>query len=283
MVKKRIAFLNLLLILCTIVSAQELKVKSFERVMGDLRGSTEVRLDKNEDPCAVVRVSVADIKNFTFESSHIIGDVTYLPGEAVVYLAYTAKSLTIKSDKFGVMKYQFPERLDQKASYKLTLRLELSEEQKRRTLVMPVFGLDKAFSYGVMVGVVKKYGPYLKAKYDFKNNSTDLECMDDGYNEAGNEVWFTGKKKNTRMSVTAGALMRVTLPLYVYAGAGYGYRTLAWETIDGKWAKNKDHSYNGLEFETGVVYRYTNYAVSAGIQTNQFKFWELNIGVGIMF
>ncbi len=282
MVKKKLLWLNLLLMVCAIASAQELKVKSFERLDRDLMARTNERLDLNDVPCAIVRMSVADAKNFTFEGN-IIGDVIYNPGEAIVYMTARSRNVTIKSDKFGILKFEFPERLEKQVVYKLSMRVELSEDQKRRTLVMPVFGFDKAFSYGVMVGLVKKYGPYVKAKYDFKDNSTDLECTNDGFNEAGNEVWFTGQKKNTRMSLTAGAMMRVALPLYVFAGAGYGYKTLAWETVDGNWAKNKENSYSGLEFETGLVYRYTNYAVSAGVQTNQFKFWEFNIGVGIMF
>ena len=282
MKKRKIILLILLLILCAVLNAQELKVKSFEKLERDLMARTNERLDLNDVPCAIVRMSVAEAKSFTFEGN-IIGDVIYRPGEAIVYMTARSRNVTIKSDKFGILKYEFPERLEKQTVYKLSMKLELSEEQKRRTLVMPVFGLNKAFSYGVMVGLVKKYGPYIKAKYDFKSNSTSLTCTDDGYNQAGNEVWFTGQKKNTRMSITAGAMMRVILPLYVYAGTGYGYRTLAWETVDGKWAKSKEHSYNGLEFETGLVYRYTNYAISAGIQTNQFKYWEANIGIGIMF
>lgn len=280
--KKKLLWLNLLLFFSIVANAQELKVKSFERLDRDLMARTNERRDLNDEPCAIVRMSVANAKDFTFEGN-VIGDVIYRPGEAIVYMTARSRNVTIKSDKFGILKYDFPERLEKQVVYKLSMNLELSEDQKKRTLVMPVFGLNKAFSYGVMVGVVKKYGPYLKAKYDFKNNSTDLECTNDGFDSTGNEIWFTGQKKNTRMSVTAGAMMRVALPLYVFAGTGYGYRTLAWETIDGKWAKNEKYSYNGLEFETGLVYRYTNYAVSAGIQTNQFKYWEFNLGIGIMF
>lgn len=282
MLKKKLFCLNLLFLFCSFIYAQDLKVKSFERLDRDLMARTNERLDLNDVPCAIVRVSVANAKDFVFEGN-VIGDVIYRPGEAIVYMTDRSRNVTIKSDKFGSLKFDFPERLQKQVVYKLNLKLELSEEQKKRTLVMPVFGLDKGFSYGVMVGVVRKFGPYIKAKYDFKNNSTDLNCTNEGLNEAGQEVWFSGRKKHTRMSVTAGGIMRIALPLYVYAGAGYGYRTLAWETVEGNWAKNLNNSYDGFEFETGLVYRYTNYAISAGIQTNQFKFCELNVGVGIMF
>ena len=276
---------GLLLGMFASLQAQELQT-SFKKLERDLYARTHERLDLNDVPCAVLRVSVPDAKEFSF-LGNIIGDVIYLPGEAIIYMTDKSRKIHISSDKFGILDFEFPERLQKQVVYKLTLKIVLSEDQKRRTLVMPVVGVNRNPSFGVMLGVVKKFGPYLKAKYDFKSNSTDLECNDmgivQGSEQAGSEVWFTGHTKNTRMSLTAGGMMRLSKPLYVYAGTGYGYKTLAWETVDGAWAKNTERSYKGLEFETGVIYRYTNYAVSLGIQTNQFKFWEVNLGIGIMF
>ena len=285
MIRKALMLCGLLLGLSTGLQAQELQT-SFERLEKDLYARTHERLDLNDVPCAVLRVSVPDAKEFTF-SGNIIGDVIYLPGEAIVYMTAKSRKIHISSDKFGILDFEFPERLQKQVVYKLTLKIILSEEQKRRTLVMPVMGVNKTPSFGVMVGVVKKFGPYFKAKYDFKDNSTDLECNNEGIVQggevAGSEAWFTGRTKNTRMSLTVGGMMRLAMPLYAYAGTGYGYKTLAWETVDGAWAKNNQNSYKGLEFETGVIYRHTNYAASLGIQTNQFKFWEVNLGIGIMF
>jgi hypothetical protein len=78
-------------------------------------------------------------------------------------------------------------------------------------------------------------------------------------------------------------LYRLSLPLYLYAGAGYGYKKLAWETAEGSWAENTDKTYTGAEAELGLILRSKNFAVSAGVQSNSFKYIEATIGVGIMF
>ena len=75
--------------------------------------------------------------------------------------------------------------------------------------------------------------------------------------------------------------------LYAYVGGGYGTRTLAWQMYgsdgDYQYAKVVPSSFSGIEAETGVVVRLGGVVLSAGAQTNSFKFWEANIGVGVMF
>ena len=52
---------------------------------------------------------------------------------------------------------------------------------------------------------------------------------------------------------------------------------------DGAWAKNTDKSYSGYEAELGGIYGLKNFSLTAGVQTNQFKYWESTLGFGIMF
>jgi opacity protein-like surface antigen len=258
--------------------AQEVKVSAFQRMDRDLLARTQERLDLNDVPCAIVRISVPDVKAYTFEGN-VIGNVIYKPGEAIVYMTQGTRSITIKSDKFGSLRYEFPQKLEKQVVYKMVLHLVQSEENKIRTLVMPVAGLGEATSFGAMIGVVKKYGFYVKAKTNLKSQSTDLECDGDGLAADGTP----GEKTTSRLAVTAGLLYRASLPLYLYAGAGYGYKKLAWETADGTWAENTDKTYTGVEAELGLILRAKNFAVSAGIQSNSFKYMEATIGVGIMF
>ena len=42
-------------------------------------------------------------------------------------------------------------------------------------------------------------------------------------------------------------------PVRLYAGAGYGLRTLCWKDADGAWARVSDRSVHGLAFDTGLV------------------------------
>ena len=51
------------------IHSQELKVVAFQRMDRDLLARTQERLDLNDVPCAIVRVSVANAKEFTFEGN----------------------------------------------------------------------------------------------------------------------------------------------------------------------------------------------------------------------
>lgn len=281
--KNRILWCGLLCLLSVMLRAQELQVSSFEVLEKDLMARTNERLDLNDEPCAVLRVSVADAKSFRF-AGNIIGDVIYHPGEAIVYLTGRSRKVQISSDKFGVLEYEFPARLQQRVVYRLTLNLVVPESKKTRTLVMPVAGIGKAPSYGIMLGIVRRWGGYVKVKYSFTGQSTDLSCDDDGIVEGtSDKAWFTGEKEASRFAVTAGGMLRMALPLYLYAGVGYGYKKLAWEMVDNRWAEASQHSYTGLESEIGLIYRMKNFAISCGVQDNRFKYWEANVGIAIMF
>ena len=291
MKNQRLLLLGFFLLLCAgFVQAQELKVSAFQRMDRDLLARTQERLDLNDEPCAIVRVSVANAKNYTFEGN-VIGDVIYKPGEAIVYMTQGSRNITIKSDMFGSLKYEFTQKLEKQVVYKLVLKLETPDSKKTRTMVMPVMGVGSTMSYGLMVGVVRKFGWYLKAKYDFKSQETEAECTNLGTNTQGTPMWFTGETASSRLAVTTGMMYRLAKPLYMYLGAGYGYKKLAWEYIaEGEsgtntdtWAENTDETYSGIEADLGLVLRAGNFAISAGVQSNSFKYFEATVGIGIMF
>ena len=289
MKNQRFFLFGFFLLLCIgMLHAQELKVSAFQRMDRDLLARTQERLDLNEVPCAIVRVSIPDAKSYTFEGN-VIGDVIYKPGEAIVYMTHGSRNITIKSDKFGSMKYEFTQKLEKRVVYKLALRLDEAGVNKTRTMVMPVVGIGESYSYGLMVAVVKKFGWYLKAKYDFKSQSTTTECTSDGNNLSGVPLWFTGNTAVSRLAITTGGMIRLAKPLYLYLGAGYGYKKTAWEMSEGiyggegNWAENTDETFKGVEVDLGLVLRLKNIALTAGAQSNQFKYYEATVGLGIMF
>lgn len=278
-----ILLLLFLLLPAEIAQAQELQVKDFKKLERDLIARTHERLDRNDEPCAVVRVSVAKAEKYTFKGN-VIGDVTYSAGEALVYMSKGSRRIVIQSGEFGTQTYEFPERLEKSVAYRLELQLVLSEDQKIRTLVMPVAGISNSCSYGIMIGVVKKTGAYLKVKYNFRNLNAAYECDDNGLIAGtSNPSWFTGDSKTSRFAITAGVLQRVRKPLYLYAGVGYGYKKVGWELEGSEWAESTEKSCKGVESEVGGIYRLKNIALSLGVQNNSFKHWEATVGVGIMF
>lgn len=283
---KRISLLiGLLACLLTSVKAQELQIVGFEKLDRDLYARTHQRLDLNEEPCAVVRVSVANADEYTFQGNIISDGVVYNPGEAIVYMTKGARNITILSDRFGMLKFDFPERLEKNVTYKLELKLILPEDQQRRTLVMGEAAFHPSqTSFGVMVGIVAKHGAYLRIRSDLGSTSTEGECDDTGYLSTGELPYYKeGATAKSRLSITGGYMCRFFKPLYGYVGAGYGQRTLAWETIDGQFIKNTDHSASGVAAEIGLIGKLKNFALSAGCQTVNFKYMEISAGIGIFF
>lgn len=283
---KRILFLcGWLWLLSATLMAQELKT-DFKRLDRDLMARTHQRLDLNGVPCALVRVSAADIESYTFEGN-IIGTVDYASGEALVYMTQGSRNVTIKSNRLGTLKFEFPEKLEKQVVYKLDLKLVLAEDQKRKTLVMGEVGWHPSHtSFGVMVGIVARHGAYLRFRSDFASASADLECDDTGALTAGGTgtpYYIEGSTAKARLSVTGGYLCRIARPLYAYVGAGYGSRILTWETVEGEPVKNIDHSASGIAAEIGAIGRLGGFAISAGCQTVNFKYLELSVGIGFFF
>lgn len=158
--------------------------------------------------------------------------------------------------------------------------------ERPRVMVMPVMGFRTSqMSYGLMVAAMRRTGGYIKAKYSFSNTpSDDFECNDVGMSGEDGEVqWYTGKTEKSRLSVTGGIVQRLWKPFYLYAGVGYGTRTLVWETVGGKWGKNKDHSLEGVEAEIGGILSAGPMVFSLGLQTKSFKYLEGNLGIGVIF
>ena len=158
--------------------------------------------------------------------------------------------------------------------------------ERPRVMVMPEMGFRTSqMSYGLMVAAMRRTGGYIKAKYSFSNTpSDDFECNDVGMSGEDGEVqWYTGKTEKSRLSVTGGIVQRLWKPFYLYAGVGYGTRTLVWETVGGKWGKNKDHSLEGVEAEIGGILSAGPMVFSLGLQTNSFKYLEGNLGIGVIF
>lgn len=123
------------------IYAQEVK-RDFEVLEFDLLARTKPRMDLNEIPCAVLRVSAANIKEYKFEGN-IIGNIIYNPGEAIIYMTNDSRNININSDLFGMMRYEFPERLRKQVVYKLSLKIEAPEETYAQEGLDEVMKLSK--------------------------------------------------------------------------------------------------------------------------------------------
>ncbi len=292
--KKFLTFL-LVLLAAASLSAQELTVVSFKLKPTDLKAKLNPRLDLNGDPAALIRVQVA-APGCLFKGN-IVGEVQNESGEYLVYMAKGSRHLRIYHNEFlfTPLDYEIPERIKPNCSYELKLEVpiythyneilnnqhdkEIKKVKKQRPAVDPTWLLQPAVSfannqiaYGVMGGWVKRAGIFLRAKTNFKFRKADEDGL------------LTGGAIKKRWAFTAGYLQRVIDPLFLYAGAGYGVRQFALETTGGYVPYPSDEFSNkGIEVELGAILRLGKFALSAGVQTNSFKYYEANVGVGFMF
>ena len=273
--------MTFLMLISIVVSAQHLEVKDFKT----LTMSAEARTKPVVDPvsgrnCALLIIKGNNIREYRF-SGKIIGEPIYSEGEARVYMAPGANYIEVKSDARGSIDYEFEDAsLASQTVYTMTL---VYNTERYRTLVMPIAAIGKTTSYGAMIGVVKKYGGYVKGHSNFKSVEEDIECNKLGFTPTGNEIWLSGVEEKARLAVTGGMLYRVAKPLYLYAGMGYGKYTYSVETSDGQWAKNIDTSVDGVEIEAGLIGRWKSLALAAAVESCQMKYWEINLGLGIFF
>lgn len=150
------------------------------------------------------------------------------------------------------------------------------------------------FSFGATYGQVDIIGWYANITTDFGFNfSSDYEADANGLID-GDYPFYTGVKKTSYISLSAGWVVRlevpsVDLPLFLLAGLGYGNRTVNYEMADGSWATWKTPSSpgSGLKWEIMGMTKYEDIAISLGIASvtdfNKSNFFELKIGGGYFF
>ena len=275
----------LMVSLCALsLNAQEIRVKSFQKLDRDLFARTNPRLDLNDEPCTVIRF-ITNGKGLEFEGN-IIGDPLYFAGETLIYMTKGSKRVTIKHPDYGVLRYEFPEKLDKQSVYEIPLKLIESPDNRTRVLLMGGANVStnlNKITPSVMLGFVKKWGVYIKGVSDLGMNwdNASFEIDNKGYYN-GVPVWLNDMKLE-RSALTVGTLFRPWKMLYMYMGGGYGWRNAVYEAGNDTWAKNVERSYEGYEVEGGLIFRLFGLSMMVGVQTNQFKYMELSGGVGFIF
>ena len=143
-------FFVLLLLIPGLLEAQQLSVKSFQKLDNDLsaRGG-EGRMDQNGDKCAIIKV-VTNEKGFVFEPDALglVGSVQKI-GEIWLYVPYGARRLTIRHAQLGVLRnYAYPERIEKACVYELVLTTGRTETIVHETIGMDylVEGTDGSFT-----------------------------------------------------------------------------------------------------------------------------------------
>ena len=169
-----------------------------------------------------------------------------------------------------------------------------SQNAKVKTLVLGQVGYSIApqLSYGLMVGqMYSGIGWYANFRSNFNfMASSEFECNELG--EVGGEMpFYTGRKATLHLVVTGGVMVNFlewssvnkfnTLGMYV--GGGYGKRELQWEMGGGKWVKYAPTSFSGFSGNLGLFGSFSGVTISVGVNTINFKYVDIEAGVGFMF
>lgn len=164
------------------------------------------------------------------------------------------------------------------------------------------FFLGYAYSmespYGLTVGGVKNHlGWYVRFRSNFSFADYTGECRgrDEYVGTVPDDLTFrfTGEKKTNSFAGTAGIVLKCMPWLYTSLGLGYGSRELLcqYKTLGADdyrveqlyWAKNLSYSYDGLAADVDVIVKLGPIFLSAGCNTINFKYVDLNAGLGVFF
>ena len=167
------------------------------------------------------------------------------------------------------------------------LSVMLKERWPRETFVT----LNTAYNFlpqgsvGFSVGQVKRFGWFVSVMTNGNFSGLDHvgDCNAQGFLPDGHLMQYSGEVSKMRLSVMAGGMMRLSGPLCLRVGLGYGNRTLRWQTVDGEWYRNTDFSQNGIDVSAGLQLHLKGLAVSLEAVTTQFHYIEGKIGLGYVF
>lgn len=161
-----------------------------------------------------------------------------------------------------------------------------------------LYGQYQHHSVGVTYGRVKLGGWYVNAAigvdpnfhygYDYQGTEYDHHVYINGQWEY---PFYTGKVSRNQVLLSAGAIIRMVIPLYWYGGIGGCYLTRTYELANGKWAmlSPAKMNYNGMNmvFETGLQGNIKGFTLSAGyLVMSDFVDHvqhELKVGIGYTF
>lgn len=276
---KRVAIILFLAFVCTAGLAAQ-SVTSFSLDEADLEAllNPVVRSGMNT---ALIRVEV-DRDEVIF-SGDIEGPPIRVDGGWDVRISPSAKEMVVKVKGYPALRYDFPMDLRPSAVY--LMHISIPDEDRFKALVATVAGFHPSqSSLGLMAGLGRRSGLYLKVKSDFRRTPyTVSHCDEDGMLPDGTRGWFTGDADKSRLAATVGAYTHVKGPVSFYAGAGYGRRILAWKSYDGEFVKVSPYSFAGVEAEFGFMTTFRSMSVITGISSTNLGWVEGDFGIAYVF
>lgn len=159
------------------------------------------------------------------------------------------------------------------------------KETEPDLLTYVLFEVDPfSMSYGARtVLTFGRFGGFVSYRSNFDGRVYEYECASSGAIPGGGMFWPSGNDCLCARMYTAGIAFECLPWLAVYAGGGYGERSLMWQDIDAGWAKVADWSQEGVAVDAGILVSWRMFAISAGASSIAFRTFATTVGLGLRF
>lgn len=162
-----------------------------------------------------------------------------------------------------------------------------------KTILLGTFGYSfkpKQMSYGLFIGATSnKNGwggfAHFRSNFNFGVN-TEFTCDADGRINYFS-CFYTGETKTLYYMANAGVLVnmlkdrRAKSMFALGLGIGYGQRNVYWQMDSKDWALNEGLTNKGVSAELNLIGSIKGFTVMAGVNTLNFKYFELEVGIGV--
>lgn len=155
-------------------------------------------------------------------------------------------------------------------------------------LATPSFGFIlyagvPALYYGAMAILGgERFGGFVKGAVSIPYTQGGYGCLSDG-TTTGGYIWTSGAECISRWLVAAGATFSPWRFITLYAGGGYGSRSILWQDVSGNWATVTDLSAAGFTADGGIIFNIGPVSILAGASTIGFTNVTAEFGLGVRF
>ena len=196
-------------------------------------------------------------------------------------------------------KYYYRDTITISSGEQLTVSPIDFQKKKPRINTFVVAEAGYAFApqwgFGGMVGqMYNGLGWYVKGRsnFQFGHHATNGLVCEHGGLINGELPFYSGRTAAKEWLVNAGFVVdflgkqRMQYKnnmIGLYVGAGYGMRELLWEKSNGDWVRYNPTSASGVSAGAGVIGGVAGVTLTAGVNTIQFKYLEIEFGIGYTF
>lgn len=166
-----------------------------------------------------------------------------------------------------------------------------------KTILLGTFGYSfkpKQMSYGLFIGATSNkngWGGFAHFRSNFNFGfGVNTEFICDANGRINNfSCFYTGETKTIYYMANAGILVNMLKNKHTKSmlalglGAGYGQRNVYWQTDSKYWALNEGLTNKGVSAELNLIGSIKGFTVMAGVNTLNFKYVELEVGIGVTF